>query len=155
MEIFLDKKGFDEISNYITELRKSLNDIRKEKGHAYMEDSNTWHDNYAFEFANAREIDLLDQIENQLNTYNEAKLVERGNDRTVCDIDDQIFIRFFDNFGFEDEQYTLVAKNLNIKSDEISLNSPLGMAIYKQKFDSDICFETDNKIQVKIKLMRK
>ena len=74
MEIFLDKKGFDEISNYITELRKSLNDIRKEKGHAYMEDSNTWHDNYAFEFANAREIDLLDQIENQLNTYNEAKL---------------------------------------------------------------------------------
>ena len=73
----------------------------------------------------------------------------------LSEISSLFMLRFFDNFGFEDEQYTLVAKNLNIKSDEISLNSPLGMAIYKQKFDSDIYFETDNKTQIKIKLMKK
>ena len=149
--ILLDNSGFNEILNKISELKKKLAEIRKEKGNAYQDDSNTWHDNYAYEFANYRELDILDQIEELYKTYESAILVERGHDCNVCDIGDQFNIRFFNDVGYEDELYTLVAKNLNIGSAEISINSPIGNAVYLKEYGSEINFISNgNKVHIKI-----
>lgn len=150
----LDKNGFEDLLKKIEELKKSLAVIRKEKGNAFQDDSNTWHDNFAYEFANYKELDMLDQIEDMLEVYSNAILIERGDDRSICDIGDNLIIRFYDEFGYEDEPYVLVAKNLNIKEKEISINSPIGQAIYKQKYNSDIEFKSSTNNKVKIKILK-
>lgn len=49
MKLFVTKEYFSKVGERIRDLNATLTKIRKEKTAAYNEDTNTWHDNFAYE----------------------------------------------------------------------------------------------------------
>ena len=49
MKIFVTKEYFDKSQRKVRELQERLAQIRIDKTAAYTEDTNTWHDNFAYE----------------------------------------------------------------------------------------------------------
>ena len=49
MKIFVTKEYFDKSQRKVRELQERLAQIRNDKTAAYTEDTNTWHDNFAYE----------------------------------------------------------------------------------------------------------
>ena len=73
MKIFVTKEYFDKTQHKIQELRDSLAKIRADKTVAYTQDTNTWHDNFAYEHLIREEkqteklvADLMADLDNML-----------------------------------------------------------------------------------------
>ena len=73
MKIFVTQEYFDRTKKRICELNEKLAQIRCDKSAAYTEDTNTWHDNFAYEHLTREEkqteklvADLLADLDNML-----------------------------------------------------------------------------------------
>ena len=73
MKIFVTKEYFDESQRKVRELQERLAQIRSDKTAAYTEDTNTWHDNFAYEHLTREEkqtekllADLIADLDNML-----------------------------------------------------------------------------------------
>lgn len=73
MKIFVTKEYFDRSQRKVRELQERLAQIRNDKTAAYTEDTNTWHDNFAYEHLTREEkqteklvADLLADLDNML-----------------------------------------------------------------------------------------
>lgn len=73
MKIFVTKEYFDRSQRKVRELQERLAQIRSDKTAAYTEDTNTWHDNFAYEHLTREEkqteklvADLLADLDNML-----------------------------------------------------------------------------------------
>lgn len=73
MKIFVTKEYFDKSQRKVRELQERLAQIRSDKTAAYTEDTNTWHDNFAYEHLTREEkqteklvADLLADLDNML-----------------------------------------------------------------------------------------
>lgn len=73
MKIFVTKEYFDKSQRKVLELQERLAQIRSDKTAAYTEDTNTWHDNFAYEHLTREEkqteklvADLLADLDNML-----------------------------------------------------------------------------------------
>ena len=73
MKIFVTKEYFDKTQHKIQELQEQLALIRTDKTAAYTQDTNTWHDNFAYEHLTREEkqteklvADLLAELDNML-----------------------------------------------------------------------------------------
>ena len=73
MKIFVTKEYFDKSQRKVQELQERLGQIRNDKTAAYTEDTNTWHDNFAYEHLTREEkqteklvADLLADLDNML-----------------------------------------------------------------------------------------
>lgn len=73
MKIFVTKEYFDRSQQKVRELQERLAQIRNDKTAAYTEDTNTWHDNFAYEHLTREEkqteklvADLLADLDNML-----------------------------------------------------------------------------------------
>ena len=73
MKIFVTKEYFDKSQRKVRELQERLAQIRNDKTAAYTEDTNTWHDNFAYEHLTREEkqteklvADLLADLDNML-----------------------------------------------------------------------------------------
>ena len=73
MKIFVTKEYFDKSQRKVRELQEQLAQIRTDKTAAYTQDTNTWHDNFAYEHLTREEkqteklvADLLAELDNML-----------------------------------------------------------------------------------------
>ena len=73
MKIFVTKEYFDKSQRKVRELQEQLAQIRTDKTAAYTQDTNTWHDNFAYEHLTREEkqtekliTDLLAELDNML-----------------------------------------------------------------------------------------
>ena len=73
MKIFVTKEYYDKSQRTVRELQERLAQIRNDKTAAYTEDTNTWHDNFAYEHLTREEkqtenlvTDLLADLDNML-----------------------------------------------------------------------------------------
>ncbi|MBR3930483.1 MAG: GreA/GreB family elongation factor [Alphaproteobacteria bacterium] len=73
MKIFVTKEYFDKSQRKVRELQERLAQIRSDKTAAYTQDTNTWHDNFAYEHLTREEkqteklvADLLADLDNML-----------------------------------------------------------------------------------------
>ena len=73
MKIFVTKEYFDKSQQKIQEIQERLAKIRSDKTAAYTEDTNTWHDNFAYEHLTREEkqteklvADLVADLDNML-----------------------------------------------------------------------------------------
>ena len=73
MKIFVTKEYFDKSQQKVRELQEQLAQIRTDKTAAYTQDTNTWHDNFAYEHLTREEkqtekliADLLADLDNML-----------------------------------------------------------------------------------------
>lgn len=152
-KIYLSKEGYHKYLDEIEELRKKLVQNSKIKALSASDDAgNGWHDNFSFEEAKREELMIIANIEKKCSLLQLIILLEKHNIKNKVDLLDIVQVKFVDTEELED--YRLVGElnsNLDSIPNEISINSPLGQAIYKKKVGDISHYEINNhKTTIKI-----
>ena len=156
-EILVDENGYKQYLDVLEKLKqKSL--LNASVGSEACSDAvgDGWHDNFAFEETMRESRAIAARIDKMLNEKKHLKIVEPielGDE--FINIGDSFQVKLkYDIDDVEIEQLTLTGKykpNTDLIIKEISLNSPIGKAVYKQKVNSTISYYANgNKIEITI-----
>jgi len=156
-EILVDEFGYTQFFEELEKLKQlSLNKTQM-AGEAIKEAvGDGWHDNFAYEEAMREERNIATRISKMLEEQKMLKIIELkslGNE--FINIGDSFEIEIcYDIDDRETEKLTLTGKykpNTDLVIKEITLNSPIGKAVYQQKINSSVSyFVNENKIDITI-----
>ena len=147
----VDENGFNQIDELIEKEKDRLRSAVKAKALAFQNDTNTWHDNAAYDDALEKENGAIMEINRLIDIKNKIEIIHKHNDPTLIDIGDVITVEMNGDDVFD---VILTGKYLaNSKIGEITLNSPMGNAIYKKKVGDEINISTHNNTKQKIKIL--
>lgn len=150
-KIYLDKVGYE---NYL----KSLEDIKKEIDEnaklmsLYVSDDaygDGWHDNFAYEETMRKEAELFQKYNKKKSMLKDIVIVDKKSNGTVS-LNMKVELLFIDDDSVE--EYIITGDiNSNIDDNSITLNSPLGSAIYGKKIGDKVSYKVgDNTYNVEI-----
>ena len=147
----VDENGFNQIDELIEKEKDRLRSAVKAKAIAFQNDTNTWHDNAVYDDALEKETGAIMEINRLIDIKNKIEIIHKHNDPTLIDIGDVITIEMNGDDVFD---IILTGKYLaNSKIGEITLNSPMGNAIYKKKIGDEVIIFTHNNTKQKIKIL--
>ena len=153
-KIYLTNEGLEEYKNEIELLKDKLSKINTEKSEAYSGAiGDGWHDNFAYEDAKRQEDKIVAQINSLVSDSNYIEIV---NDDEYYDnkvnINDFIELKFKYEDGSIDIDIFKLTGNWKSKDcddyQEITLNSPLGKAIYMKQLKSKVEYTVNDKLIV-------
>lgn len=135
MYLKMTKEGYQEYLKAIEQKKKELIDLGIFKGQVAVECGNVWHDNYVFEQTEIQERALKRTIFEMERKLPHIEIVEKlivNNNVKIIDVDSVVKLKL--NIDNEEELHVikLVGTTVNNTLEEISLNSPMGKAIYKK-----------------------
>ena len=150
-KIYLDKLGYE---NYL----KSLEDIKKEIDEnaklmsLYVSDDaygDGWHDNFAYEETMRKEAELFQKYNKKKSMLKDIVIVDKESNGTVS-LNMKVELLFIDDETVE--EYIITGDiNSNIDDNSITINSPLGSAIYGKKIGDKVSYKVgDNTYNVEI-----
>ena len=146
-KIYLDEKGYQEylqeIDNIKEKIRKNSCDISEYQSDDAYGDG--WHDNFAYEQAIIKERSLMYELDDKVKNLDKIEIIKRNKSNDIADINTIVEIRF--NEEDETEKFLISgssSSDINKEIPVITLNSPLGKAIYKKKKDDTFTYEVDN-----------
>ncbi|MCL2587676.1 MAG: hypothetical protein FWE31_05600 [Firmicutes bacterium] len=142
-KIFLDENGFAQFEEAIVRAKQRLADSAAAKGRAVEGNTNAWHDNADFDIAKDAEIAAISEIEHLANSRDKIVMVIKGDNRTVADIGDSIEIQL--NSLPRSSKFKLTA-NYTSGDGEISINSPMGSAVYMKKVGDMFSYTVGDRI---------
>ena len=148
-----DYNGLIELKKIIKEYDKKVADADRKIGEAFQGDTNTWHDNAQFDYANIEHHGVTAMRAKLSEVLKTAELVEAHGDPEKIDIGANVTLY---DYEFDEELKVILSggyasKELEDGSQIITLNSPLGAAIWGAKKDQDVeYFVNNNKILVKV-----
>lgn len=138
-KIYLDQKGYEQFLQEIDEIRKALQKNGKNKSSAFVGAvGDGWHDNFEFEEAKREELRLGKILQEKLEILSRIEIIDSIIEESeAINVDDYILaeMKYGDDLP-EQMIFKLVGLSTpNFKADipEISLNSPLGKAVYQKK----------------------
>ena len=147
----VDENGFNQIDELIEKEKDRLRSAVRAKAIAFQDDTNTWHDNAVYDDALEKENGAIMEINRLIDIKNKIEIIHKHNDPTLIDIGDVITIEMNGDDVFD---VILTGKYLaNSKIGEITLNSPMGNAIYKKKIGDEVIIFTHNNTKQKIKIL--
>lgn len=152
-EILVSKDGYNQYLNLIKELEEKLNENGTNSTESCVSAvGDGWHDNFSFEALMEDGRKLNYQINKLKNEKQKIKIIDDTYEEELININDKVNIKFtYDNNDIEEEQILLTGNYLPVDN-EITLNSPLGKTIYKQKNNSKLEYKVnDNIIKIEIK----
>ena len=153
-KILVDKKGYQQLLDEIDKIELELINIGKEKGEATDDAGNSTHDNFSYEQAKVQEEMALVRLGKAKERLNRAVIVEKSNDLDIVDIDDYVRLELNIFGDIEEEIIKLIGgtpETDDLEYTEASINSPLGIAIYKKRIGEDFSYSVrDNVINGKI-----
>ena len=145
-KIYLDEKGYQEYLKEIEDLKEKIAKNNRDISEYQSDDAygDGWHDNFAYEQAIAKERSLMYELDRKMKGLNNIVIVENTN-KDIVGINTRVEVKFDE----EDENeiyYVTGSTSSNIDSDipEITLNSPLGKALYKKKKNDKFTYKVDN-----------
>ena len=159
-EILVDKMGYEQYLKELEKLKEKNNDNASLGSKAYADAvGDGWHDNFAFEETMRESRAIAAKIDNMLKEKNYIKIVENTtNDEDVIKIGDKLCIKV--EYSFDDyEIYDIILTGNykpNTENDitEITLNSPIGKAIFSKKITDKIIAIINGK-EIKIEILKK
>lgn len=147
-KIYLDEKGYEQYLKEIDEIKEKIRKNSADIAEYQSDDAygDGWHDNFAYEQAMIKERTLMYELDNKMKGLNNIEIVKTKNKTDYVDIGCVVEIQF-DNEE-ETEKY-IISGGTTSKIDDtiptITLNSPLGKAIYKKKINDIFTYEIDKK----------
>ena len=160
-KIFLTKEGYDQLLVSIDKLYEQLKKNNIQKSKAYDDGvGDGWHDNFDFEEAVRNEFLIMNEIKEKRNILNNVEIIEDSDKNDdVINLEDIFKIRlFFEDDDYDDCVFKLVGK-YNVKEykdyQEISLNSPLGISVYKKEINKEFEYQVDDKRIIKATILEK
>lgn len=150
-KIYLDKLGYE---NYL----KSLEDIKKEIDEnaklmsLYVSDDaygDGWHDNFAYEETMRKEAELFQKYNKKKSMLKDIVIIDKESNGTVS-LNMKVELLFIDDETVE--EYIITGDiNSNIDDNSITINSPLGSAIYGKRVGDKVSYKvSDNTYNVEI-----
>ncbi len=76
MKIFVTKSYFENSKKHVGQISDALADIRAEKYQAYTQDTNSWHDNFAYEHLTRQEKQTEKQLTNLMCDLDNMQIVD-------------------------------------------------------------------------------
>lgn len=156
-EILVSKDGYEQFFLELEKLKDSITSnalISTEACNDAVGDG--WHDNFAYDEAMRQERFIVNRINNMINDIPFFKIIDDVYDNNKVNINDviEVLIRYSEDD--EEKEILKLTGNYSICNDdssirEISLNSPIGNAIYKQNIGANVSYNVrNNKIEVSI-----
>lgn len=161
-EILVSEEGYQQ---YLEELERVKNELQENAsvGGEVLKEAvgDGWHDNFAYDEVMRTEREIVNKIQRMLEKQKYLKVIkeEKGKEDTV-NLNDTLEILFiYDENDQEIEKVKLTGKYIPLNDEhleikEISLNSPLGKAIYKKKIGETISYLV-GKLELKVKIIKK
>ena len=148
--IYLTKEGYQQYVDDIEKLHEKLGSSSKDKSESYRAAvGDGWHDNFAFENAKREELMVIKELEEKIAGLSRIVIVDKLEDSSVIDIDD--IVRLSIQITPEKKREPIIKligeEHGDLESDtkEISINSPLGEAIYRQTVGTTVEYVVGNK----------
>ena len=135
-KIRMDKEGLEKFKLEIKSVEDELSEIRMYKGKTAIYQGDNWHDNPELYQTEAKERSLMQQLRIMNEKLENIEIVEKNLNSDIIDIGDIVDIEMiFAEDDKEDMIIKLVGGDADMKASiqEISINSPLGGAIYGKK----------------------
>lgn len=159
-EILVDQAGYDQYLSELEYLKQKNNDNASLGSKAYSDAvGDGWHDNFAFEESMRESRSIALKIDNMLNDKKYLKIVENnGEGDDVVKIGDKLRIKV--EYSFDDhEVYDVILTGKYIPDSdseitEITLNSPIGKAIFLKPINEKIVSVINGK-KIKIEVLKK
>ena len=134
-KIYLDKEGYKKYLEEIDELKRQYTLNSKEKSEAYqVAVGDGWHDNFGFEQAKRDEDRILGELRRKTADLRKIVIVENGTNNNIVEVNDYVVLNVeYDGNDVEEQTYKIIGSdNGDLFADiaEISLNSPIGKAVY-------------------------
>lgn len=155
--IYVSEEGLKEFLEELEKKRKILQKNLQFQGEAIRSaPGDSWHDNFAFEDAVREERRISNELQKMILDKEKLKIIhENSNKKNIVYLESVLLIRFFyDQEEYEDEWIKITGKyfpNLNSPIKEITINSPLGKALYLKKIGSKVKYVANQKdLQVEI-----
>lgn len=150
----MDKDGYEKYLEELKEIEKKLNEVRRYKGEVAIHQGDNWHDNPTLYSTESQERGLMRQLCDMKEQLKYIQIVEKSNDEMIVDIGDVINIALSTENEQPEEMFIkLVGHKGNFSSEinEISVNSPLGIAVYKKNVGENVSYKVnDNQFNVAI-----
>ena len=143
----MTKEGYEEQLEILEKLCKQFQENEQAMTRAYKNSSGDGaHDNAEFEELLGLERRLAKQINNQKEKIKNIEIINiELLEDDVINIGDTVKINMiFSEDDTEDMQIMLVGTDGKINENKVSINSPLGKAIYKQKIGSLNSYNVNN-----------
>ena len=134
-KIYLDKEGYERYLKELDELKAQYTLNSKEKSEAYqVAVGDGWHDNFGFEQAKRDEDRILGELRRKTADLKRIVIVEHGTDENIVEVNDYVVLEVeYDENDKEVQTYRILGSdNGDLFADiaEVSLNSPIGKAVY-------------------------
>ena len=139
--IYLDQSGYDEYLQEIEELEKAIEENNKGRREAFDAGAGDGWDSPEFEEIERTNMRLSGKLRDMREALSRIVIIEKHNDQETVDIGDTVLADMV--YAPDDKEeitFKLVGSDGNISSEvqEVSINSPLGSAVYKKKI-GDTC----------------
>lgn len=139
--IYLDKDGYKEYLKKIEDLKKAIQTNNMGRKEAFDAGTGDGWDSPEFEEIERINMRLSGELRSMYESLNRIVIIEKHNNQEIVDVGDVIVAdMIFSPDDMEEMVFKLVGTNrdFNAEIQEISINSPLGKAVYKKKI-GDIC----------------
>ncbi len=160
-QIKLNKQGYEEYLHEIEKKEKQLAELRMYKGKDAIYQGDNWHDNPTLYQAELQEKSLMLEISEMKRRLKDIKIVENLGNEELIDIGDIVKVDMI--FSENDrEEIILILVATSPKSDldsgikEVSINSPIGSAVYHKKIGEIATYKVQDRtftIQIKEKVI--
>lgn len=159
-EILVDENGYIQFLEELEKLKQQSLLISSVGSEAYQDAiGDGWHDNFAFEESMRQSRNIATRIDNMLKTKKHLKIIKTiPKENNLINIGDILKVKiYYSNEDVEETTIKLTGNFIPIIENEndiqeITLNSPLGKALYLKNIeDNDINYDVnDNRIKITI-----
>lgn len=157
-EILVNLEGYNQFFEEFEKLSNSLTSNAAHGSEVYADAvGDGWHDNFAYEDAMRKEKMIQNKINDMLLQKDSLIVVDdyEYSDDVVCINDTVLVTIFYDEDDCENEIIKLTGKYLpDDNKNEVSLNSPIGKALYRSKIGTTISYEVNSQ-KIKVYIIRK
>ena len=154
-QILLDDDGYQQFMNELEKL-KNQSDMSAISGNEayYNAVGDGWHDNFAFEESMRESRLIAKRIDDMYDLKKRIKIIaDKNKKEDIVNLNDKVLVEIvYSEDDKEQEELILTGKFIpDTNEKEITINSPLGHAIYKSKIGSTQKYSVgDREIQVRI-----
>ena len=162
-EILVDENGYNQFLEELEKLKQQSLLISSVGSEAYQDAiGDGWHDNFAFEESMRQSRNIATRIDNMLKTKKHLKIIKTiPKENNLINIGDILKVKiYYSNEDVEETTIKLTGNFIPIIENEndiqeITLNSPLGKALYLKNIDdNDINYDVNNN-RIKITIIEK
>lgn len=148
--IYLEQEGYEKLLASIEELKAKLIENNKGRKDAFDAGAGDGWDSPEFEEIERNETMIIGELQRRYDELSRVVIIEKKENSETVEIGDTIKLHMiFSEEDFEEKLFKIVGGmpsfNLDAEIQEISINSPIGKAIYQKQIGETCKYSVNNR----------